>query len=159
MPYSGTLDQDHKRGRLVRGCAGAGRVLNGRPDLEIGCHPCRSGRTEQSAVCAQRRRRLYGCSEIHRHLGFYYLEEDVRPREALRQLERSLALRERLGDPRRTPSALVALGEAEMAAGRPRRAAGLLSRAVTLARQADLLQWRIQDAEQNLRRAEAAVTG
>jgi tetratricopeptide (TPR) repeat protein len=100
---------------------------------------------------------LYGRSEIHRHLGFYYLLEDVRPKEAVRQLEHSLALREKLGDPRRVPSALVALGEAEMTAGNPRRAAGLLSRAVTLARQADLLPWRIQDAERNLRDAEAAL--
>jgi hypothetical protein len=100
---------------------------------------------------------LYGCSEIHRHLGFYYLAEDVRPREAVRQLGHSLALRERLDDPRRVPSALVALGEAELAAGDPRRAAGLLSQAVTVAREAGLLPWRIHDAEQNLRQAEAAL--
>ena len=100
---------------------------------------------------------LYGRSEIHRHLGFYYLAEDVRPREAVRQLGYSLALREKLGDPRRVPSALVALGEAEMAAGNPRRAAGLLSRAVTLARETSLLPWRIQDAEQNLCQAEEAL--
>src|SRR5262249_53473639 len=62
---------------------------------------------------------LYGASEIHRHLGFYYLHEDVRPKEAVRQLGHSLALRERLGDLRRVPSALVALGQAERAAGRP----------------------------------------
>ncbi len=98
---------------------------------------------------------LYGRSEIHRHLGFYYLAEDVRPREAVRQLKHSLTLREKLGDPRRVPSALVALGEAEMAAGDPRRAADLLGRAVTLAREANLMPWRIQDAEQNLRQAEA----
>ena len=101
---------------------------------------------------------LYGRSEVHRHLGFYYLAGDVRPREAVRQLEHSLDLRERLGDPRRIPSALVALGEAEMAAGNPRRAAGLLRRAVTLAREAALLPWRIQDAEENLQAAEAALS-
>ena len=100
---------------------------------------------------------LYGRSEIHRHLGFYYLAEDVRPQEAVRQLRHSLALRERLDDSRRVPSALVALGEAELAAGNPQRAAGLLSRAVTVAREADLLPWRIQDAEQSLRQAEAAL--
>jgi tetratricopeptide (TPR) repeat protein len=100
---------------------------------------------------------LYGCSEIHRHLGFYYLVEDVRPREAVRQLEHSLALRDKLGDPRRVPSALVALGEAEIAAGNPRRAVELLSRAVILAREAALLPWRIQDAERGLRNAEAAL--
>jgi tetratricopeptide (TPR) repeat protein len=100
---------------------------------------------------------LYGRSEIHRHLGFYYLLEDVRPLEAVRQLEYSLALRERLGDPRRIPSALVALGEAEMAAGNLPRAVELFGRAVTLAREAKLLPWRSQDAEQNLRQAEAAL--
>jgi tetratricopeptide (TPR) repeat protein len=101
---------------------------------------------------------LYGRSEIHRHLGFYYLVEDVRPEEAVRQLGHSLALREKLGDPRRIPSALVALGEAEMAAGNLQHAVELLSRALMLARQADLQPWQIQDAEQNLRKAEAALS-
>jgi tetratricopeptide (TPR) repeat protein len=100
---------------------------------------------------------LYGRSEIHRHIGFYYLVEDVRPREAVRQLGHSLALRERLGDPRRIPSALVSLGEAEMAAGNVPRAVELFRRAVPLAQEAALLPWRIADAEQNLRRAEAAA--
>ena len=100
---------------------------------------------------------LYGRSEIHRHLGFYYLAEDVRPKEAVRQLGYSLALRERLGDPRRIPSALVALGEAEMAAGNLPRAVELLRRALTLAREAGLQAWRVRDAEQNLREAEAAL--
>jgi tetratricopeptide (TPR) repeat protein len=98
---------------------------------------------------------LYGRSEIHRHLGFYYFAADPRPQEAMRQLGHSLALREKLGDPRRIPSALVALGEAELAAGHARRAAERLSRAVTLAREANLLPWRIRDAEQNLREADA----
>jgi tetratricopeptide (TPR) repeat protein len=101
---------------------------------------------------------LYGRSEIHRHLGFYYLVEDIRPHEAVRQLEHSLALREKLGDPRRIPSALVALGQAEMAAGNLQRAVELLRRALTLTREADLQPWRIQDAEQTLREAEAALS-
>jgi len=100
---------------------------------------------------------LYLRSEIHRHLGFYYLIRDVRPQEAVRQLGHSLALRERLGDPRRIPSALAALGEAEMAAGNPQHAVELLTRAVTAAREADLLPWRIHDAEQDLRKAQAAL--
>jgi tetratricopeptide (TPR) repeat protein len=100
---------------------------------------------------------LYGASEIHRHLGFYYLYKDVRPHEAVRQLSHSLALRERLGDSRRMPSALVALGQAELAAGDPRRAAEHLYRAVELARAGGLLPWRIQDAEETLAKAEAAV--
>ena len=100
---------------------------------------------------------LYGRSEIHRHIGFYYLVDDVRPREAVRQLGHSLALRERLGDPRRMPSALVALGEAEMAAENVPRAVELFRRAVPIAQEAALLPWRIADAEQNLRQAEAAA--
>jgi hypothetical protein len=43
------------------------------------------------------------------------------------------------------------------AAGDPRRAAEFLYRAVELARAADLLPWRIRDAEQTLAKAEAAV--
>jgi hypothetical protein len=100
---------------------------------------------------------LYGASEIHRHLGFYYLAKDVRPKEAVRQLGHSLALRERLADLRRVPSALVALGQAELAAGDPRRAAELLYRAAELARAGGLLPWRIRDAEAALAEAEAAV--
>jgi hypothetical protein len=44
-----------------------------------------------------------------------------------------------------------------MAAGNLPRAVELLSRALTLARQAGLQPWRVQDAEQNLRAAEAAL--
>jgi tetratricopeptide (TPR) repeat protein len=99
----------------------------------------------------------YARSEIHRHLGFYYLAVDVRPGEAVRQLEYSLTLRERLDDPRLMPSALVALGEAEMAAGHLQRAVELLSRAVRQAREEGLLPWRIHDAEQALSQAEAAL--
>ena len=100
---------------------------------------------------------LYAASEIHRHVGFYYLYSDVRPREAVRRLERSLALRERLSDLRRVPSALVALGQAELAAGDPRAAAEHLYRAAELARAGDLLPWRIRDAERALAEAEEAV--
>lgn len=101
---------------------------------------------------------LYGRSEVHRHLGFYYLVEDIRPREAVRQLGHALALRERLGDPRLIPSALVALAEAELLAGNPRRAVELASRAVPEARDARLLPWRIEDAEQTLRDATEALS-
>jgi tetratricopeptide (TPR) repeat protein len=100
---------------------------------------------------------LYARSEIHRHLGFHYLFADVRPAEAVRQQRHSLALRERLGDPRRIPSALVALGEAEIAAGNPPGAVELLRRAAGLARGAGLLPWRIEDAERSLAEAEAAL--
>jgi hypothetical protein len=100
---------------------------------------------------------LYACSEIHRHLGFYYLVEDARPAEAVRRLGCSLTLRERLGDARTLPSALVALGEAELAAGNPVRAVVVLSRAARLAREEGLLPWRVEDAEQTLGQAEAAL--
>jgi tetratricopeptide (TPR) repeat protein len=93
---------------------------------------------------------LYACSEIHRHIGFYYLVEDVRPREAVRRLARSLELRELLGDPRTIPSGLIALGQAELAAGNQQRAVELLTRAVRLAREAHLLPDWIKDAEDAL---------
>jgi tetratricopeptide (TPR) repeat protein len=99
---------------------------------------------------------LYARSEIHRHVGFYYHVEDVSPGEAVRHLQISLDLREELGDPRLVPSALVALGEAELAAGNSQRAVELLTRAVDNARAAGLLQHRIEDAERALREAQAA---
>jgi tetratricopeptide (TPR) repeat protein len=95
-------------------------------------------------------------SEVHRHLGFYYAYEDVQPGEAVRHLQISLDLREDLGEPRYLPSALVALGEAELLAGHPDQAADLLSRAVEVARAEKLLPHRIEDAERALRDARAA---
>jgi hypothetical protein len=100
---------------------------------------------------------LYGASEIHRHVGFYYLYRDLRPAEAVRRLGQSLALRERIGDLRRVPSALVALGHAELAAGDARRAAACAYRAVELARAGGLLEWRLRSAEEILAKADAAV--
>jgi hypothetical protein len=100
---------------------------------------------------------LYGASEIHRHVGFYYLYRDLRPAEAVRRLGHSLALRERIGDLRRVPSALVALGHAELAAGDVRRAAASAYRAVELARADDLLEWRLRSAEEILAKADAAL--
>jgi tetratricopeptide (TPR) repeat protein len=100
---------------------------------------------------------LYSCSEFHRHIGFYYLFEDVRLDRAVAHLEISLAFRERLADPKRIPSALAALGEAESAAGNHRRAVDLLRRAVESAREAGLLPERVEDAEEALRQAESAA--
>jgi tetratricopeptide (TPR) repeat protein len=93
-------------------------------------------------------------SEVHRHVGFYFLVEDVRPAEAVRHLQISLDLREELGDPRRIPSGLVALAEAELQAGGRDRAIELLTRAVADARAAGLLPARIEDAERKLAEAE-----
>jgi hypothetical protein len=48
--------------------------------------------------------------------------------------------------------------DAETTAGNLHRAVELLSRAVRLAHEAGLLPWRVQDAEQSLRTAEAALS-
>ncbi len=103
---------------------------------------------------------LYLRSEVHRHVGFYYLVEDVQPAEAVRHLQLSLDLREELGDERRIPSGQVALAQAQLAAGSRDKAVELLGQAVAGARSAGLLAQRIEDAEQALREAEAeAGTG
>jgi len=97
---------------------------------------------------------VYLRSEVHRHVGFYYLVEDEQPSAAVRHLQLSLDLREELGDPRRIPSGHVALARAELAAGHRGRAIELLTNALTLAKQAGLLAERIADAEQALREAQ-----
>jgi tetratricopeptide (TPR) repeat protein len=94
-------------------------------------------------------------SEVHRHVGFYFLVEACQPAEAVRHLQISLDLREELGDPRRVPSGLVALARAELEAGGRERAIELLRRAVAQAREAGLLQEWIKDAERALAEAEA----
>ena len=81
---------------------------------------------------------LYLRSEVHRHVGFYFLVEDEQPAEAVRHLQLSLDLREELGDPRRIPSGQVALARAELAAGHRERAVDLLTSAVAQAREAGL---------------------
>lgn len=99
---------------------------------------------------------LYLRSEVHRHVGFYFLVADEQPAEAVRHLQLSLDFREQLGDPRRIPSGQVALARAELAAGHRDRAIGLLRAAVTQSREAGLLAQRIEDAERALREAETA---
>ena len=99
---------------------------------------------------------LYLRSEVHRHVGFYFLAVGEQPAGAVRHLQLSLDLREELGDPRRIPSGQVALAQAELAAGHRDRAIELLRAAVLQAREAGLLAQRIQDAERALREAEAA---
>ena len=98
---------------------------------------------------------LYLRSEVHRHVGFYFLVEASQPAEAVRHLQISLDLREELGDQRRIPGGLVALGQAELEAGGRDRAVELLTRAVNEARAAGLLPERIKDAERALAEAEA----
>jgi tetratricopeptide (TPR) repeat protein len=96
-------------------------------------------------------------SEVHRHVGFYFLAEDVQPDAAISHLQISLDLREQLGDPRRIPSGLVALGEAELSAGHRDRAVDLLTRAVAQAREAGLLPQWVKQAEKTLHAAQASA--
>jgi tetratricopeptide (TPR) repeat protein len=100
---------------------------------------------------------LYTQSEVYRHVGFHFAVEDVRPDEAVKYLQRSLDQRVRLGDPRRIPSGLEALGEAELAAGNAPRGLELLEQAVAAARAARLLPQRIERIEQTLEKARAAT--
>jgi tetratricopeptide (TPR) repeat protein len=102
---------------------------------------------------------LYLRSEVHRHVGFYFLVEAGQPSEAVRHLQISLDLREKLGDQRRIPSGLVALGQAELEAGGRDRAIELLRRAVAESRAAGLIPERIKDAEQALAEAQAQADG
>ena len=97
---------------------------------------------------------LYLRSEVHRHVGFYFLVEDEQPTQAVRHLQLSLDLREEFGDPRRIPSGQVALARAELAAGHREQAIELLTNAVTRASEAGLLAERIADAERTLREAQ-----
>lgn len=99
---------------------------------------------------------LAGAAEIHRHIGFYYSSVGNWPSEGVRRQAYALALRERLGDPRLIPSALGALGEAEIKAGNPARAAELLRPAVEQAKSLGLLDWRIRFAQEALDEAVAA---
>jgi len=94
-------------------------------------------------------------SEVHRHVGFYFLVEASQPAEAVRHLQISLDLREELGDPRRIPSGLVALAQAELEAGGRDRAIELLRRAIAESREAGLLPEWTKDAERTLAEAEA----
>jgi tetratricopeptide (TPR) repeat protein len=100
---------------------------------------------------------LYLRSEVHRHVGFYFLHEDVQPSEAVRHLQLSLDLREELGDPRRVPTAAIALAQAELAAESQDRAIELLTRAVTEAHAAGLSAQQVERAEQALRDATARL--
>jgi tetratricopeptide (TPR) repeat protein len=96
---------------------------------------------------------LYTRSEVHRHIGFYYLVEAVDPAAAVRHLQISLDLRNELDDPRRIPSGLEALGEAELAAGNRARALQQLEQAVSQARSAGLAPERIANMERTLQAA------
>ncbi len=102
---------------------------------------------------------LYLRSEVHRHVGFYFLVEGMQPSEAERHLQISLELREELGDSRRIPSGILALGQAALESGGRDRAVELLRRAVAEARAAQLLPDRIREAERALAEAEGEGEG
>ena len=106
-------------------------------------------------VTSQQAAEPYLRSEVHRHVGFYFLVEVSQPAEAVRHLQISLDLREELADPRRIPSGLIALAQAHLEAGDRDAAIELLRRAVAQARDAGLLPERIKDAERALAEAEA----
>jgi tetratricopeptide (TPR) repeat protein len=97
---------------------------------------------------------LYLRSEVHRHVGFYFLVEGMQPGEAERHLQISLDLREELGDSRRIPSGLLALGQALLESGNRDRAVEVLRRALAESRSAELLPERIREAEHALAEAE-----
>jgi tetratricopeptide (TPR) repeat protein len=96
-------------------------------------------------------------SEVHRHIGFFYLVSDVQVDKACEHLRISLDLRESLGDPRWIPSGTSALGEAELAAGRHAEGLRYLRAAVRQAREAGLRPHRIEHAEEALREAEETL--
>jgi tetratricopeptide (TPR) repeat protein len=94
-------------------------------------------------------------SEVHRHVGFFYLVEDVQPEKAVHHLRISLELRQRLGDRRWIPSGTLALGQAELVAGMSLEALHHLRLAITQARQAGVRRHSIEEAEEWLRQAES----
>lgn len=94
-------------------------------------------------------------SEVHRHVGFYYLVRDVQPDNARHHLLISQQLREEHGDPRWIPSGTLALGQAELRLGNRAQAVRHLREAVRQAREAGLRPRRIEAAEEALRQAEA----
>jgi tetratricopeptide (TPR) repeat protein len=93
-------------------------------------------------------------SEVHRHVGFYYLVADVQPERALFHLQRSHELRAEHGDERWVPGGTLALGEALIAAGRPDEGMDRLREAIQQARDAGFRPERIAWFEQTLRAAE-----
>ena len=89
------------------------------------------------------------------HVGFHYLVGDVRPEEAVRHLRCSLELRHEWGDPRWVPSGTLALGWAELAAGRRSEGIEHIRQAARESRDAGLFERRTRAAEDWVRRAEA----
>jgi tetratricopeptide (TPR) repeat protein len=95
-------------------------------------------------------------AEVHRHMGFYYLVENVLPAKAVDHLETSLRLRERHGDQRRLPTAYLALGRAHIAAGRHDNGVHLLRQAAQTMRSEGFKPFWVELCEDVVRDAEAA---
>jgi tetratricopeptide (TPR) repeat protein len=93
-------------------------------------------------------------SEVHRHVGFYYLVSDVQPERALMHLQKSFELRAEHADERWIPGGTLALGEALVAAGRREEGLARLREAVQQARDAGFRPDRVGWMEQTLRDAE-----
>lgn len=98
-------------------------------------------------------------SEIHRHVGFYYLIVDLQPDTALEHLRTSLDLRHEHNDKRWLPSGTQALGWATMAAGRQDEAVALIGEALDQAREIGLRASRIAGIEESLRLAKSGKIG
>jgi tetratricopeptide (TPR) repeat protein len=98
-------------------------------------------------------------SEIHRHVGFYYLAEDLQPDKAVEHLQVSLDLRHQHDDKRWLPSGTQALGWAVLAAGQQDAAVRLLQEALDQARTVGLRASRVAGIEESLRKAQSGEIG
>jgi hypothetical protein len=98
-------------------------------------------------------------SEIHRHVGFYYLVADPQPDKAARHLSTSLELRHQHDDKRWLPSGMQALGSAMLAAGHQDEAVELIREALDQAHVVGLRPSRISGIEESLRLAESGEVG
>jgi len=94
-------------------------------------------------------------SEVHRHVGFFYLVSDVQPERALFHLRTSAELRDEHGDPRWIPGGLLALGEALIATGEREEGLRLLREAVEQGRKVGFPPQRMAWMDESLAAAEA----
>jgi tetratricopeptide (TPR) repeat protein len=94
-------------------------------------------------------------SEVHRHVGFFYLVSDVQPERALFHLRKSAELRAEHGDPRWVPGGTLALGQALIANGEREEGLRLLREAVEQGREVGFPPHRMARMEQTLSDAEA----
>lgn len=97
----------------------------------------------------------YVRSECYRHMGFYYHAEEHDIDTALENLRISQRLREEWGDPRSISGGTLAIGQAELIAGRHADAAASLHTAIEQMESAGVRGRRTVIAAEWLRRAEA----